>query len=102
MERLGGARRRSARRARSRSASSRWTQRSLSAGPPPKLIEDRIKAVHFHLVHHAQQLAEASLRKAILTRKPREILDGQIVKRHAARRKVRGAELAERHPRHRN
>ena len=58
-----------------------------------------VEAIDFHLVDDAEEFAEPALREAILAGEPSEVFDGQIVERDAARRKMRGAELAERHPR---
>jgi hypothetical protein len=74
-------------------------QRGLAASLAAEFIEDRVRAIHLHLVHHAEQFAEAASRETPFLRKPAEIFHREIVDRHSTWRKVRGAELPEGHPR---
>ena len=46
-------------------------------------IEGGIGAIHFHLMHDLQQLAQLAFGETLL-RKPREIFHGQIMDGHAA------------------
>lgn len=68
-----------------------------SASPATERIEDEIRAIDLHLIHHLKQFAETTLWPARLIGKPREVFGWQIVDGQAFWRKVGGTKFAEGH-----
>jgi hypothetical protein len=59
-------------------------------------LEDAFRAIHLDLAYQLKQFAQFPFRKSLLF-EPQKVIHGQIIKRHAVRRKCVRAVFPERH-----